>query len=137
MNDTRPTPVGSLDDGVRLACDRVADLWESTNQALRVGGILERFVSFARAGFGVEDAEFVTAEIAAAFVRSNFPDGSRPSVSLLHLRRSALRLLFRSLRVAGATVGDPTLDLVLPPRHQPTAPSNRSTQQCRRQSLPD
>ena len=115
-NDTRPAPVGSLDDGVRLACDRLAELWESTNQASRVGGILERFVSFAREGFGVEDAEFVTAEVAAAFVRSNLPDGSTPSVSLLHLRRSTLRLLFRSTRESGVAVGDPTMDLVLPPR---------------------
>ena len=65
----------------------------------------------------MEDAEFVTAEIAAAFVRvESLGTAAHPSVPLLHLRRSALRLLFRSLREAGMTVGDPTLDLVLPPR---------------------
>jgi hypothetical protein len=115
-NDTRLAPVGSLDDAVRLTHHMLAASWESTNQALRVSGILERFVSFARSGFGVNAAECITADIAAAFVRSVLPDGSDPSVSLLHLRRSALRLLFRSLRESGATVGDPTLDLMLPSR---------------------
>src|SRR5207302_9715474 len=34
----------------------------------------------------------------------------------MHLRRSALRLYFRTLRQIGVAVGDPTQDLVLPPR---------------------
>ena len=114
-DDTRPG-VRSLEEAVERAGVVLAESWASTSQALRVSQILDRFVAFAGAGFDVEDAEFVTAEIAAAFVRSNLPDGSDPSVSLLHLRRSALRLLFRSLRESGVAVGDPTLDLVLPPR---------------------
>jgi integrase/recombinase XerC len=36
----------------------------------------------------------------------------------MHLRRLALRLLFRSVREAGVPVGDPTIDLSLPPRTQ-------------------
>jgi integrase len=114
-DDTRPG-IGSLEDAVALAGALLAESWESSGQALRVSRILERFVSFTDAGFGVNSVELVTAEIAAAFVHSVLPDGSDPSVSLLHLRRSALRLLFRSLRESGVTVGDPTLDLVLPQR---------------------
>jgi integrase len=114
-DDTRPG-ARSLEDAVELAGALLAESWESSSQALRVSRILERFVSFTDAGFGVNSVELVTAEIAAAFVHSALPDGSDPSASLLHLRRSALRLLFRSLRESGVTVGDPTLDLVLPPR---------------------
>jgi integrase/recombinase XerC len=60
----------------------------------------------------------VTVEVVEAFVRSPQAGGGLPSVPVMHLRRSALRLLFRSLREAGQPVGDPTLDLVLPPRSQ-------------------
>jgi integrase len=115
-NDTRLTVGKSLDAAVRLANDALATSWDSTRQSQRVSGILERFASFTDAGFGVDTVESVSAEIAAAFVHSALPDGSDPSVSFLHLRRSALRLLFRSLRESGLAVGDPTLDLVLPPR---------------------
>jgi hypothetical protein len=114
-NDTRPG-VRSLEDAVALAGALLAESWESSSQALRVSRILERFASFVHAGFGVDSVELVTAEIAAAFVHSALPNVSDPSVSLLHVRRSALRLLFRSLRGSGVAVGDPTLDVVLPPR---------------------
>ncbi len=40
----------------------------------------------------------------------------RPSVATMHLRRSALRLYFRTARQLGLCTGDPTLDLVLPAR---------------------
>jgi integrase len=42
--------------------------------------------------------------------------GVEPSLRLVHLRRTALRLLFRAAREAGWPVGDPTLDLVVPAR---------------------
>jgi integrase len=113
-NDTRLTVGKSLDVAVGLANEVLATSWDSPSQ--RVSGILERFASFTDTAFGVDSVDLVTAEIAAAFVYSVLPDGSDPSASLLHLRRSALRLLFRSLRESGMTVGDPTLDLVLPPR---------------------
>jgi integrase/recombinase XerC len=75
-------------------------------------------VAFAGTGFKVDTPAALTPEVAAAFVQAPLADGGAPSVSLLHLRRSALRLFFRSLRHAGVSVGDPTLDLVLPPRSQ-------------------
>jgi len=56
--------------------------------------------------------------MAAAFVLAPLADGTSPSTALVHLRRSALRLLFRALRQEAAAVGDPTLDLKLPPRSQ-------------------
>jgi hypothetical protein len=114
--DTRFAGGRSLDDAVLLACGVLEGSWCSSSQARRVGRIIERFAAFAAAAFGVGSVDLVTAEIAAAFVHSALPDGGDPSVSLLHLRRSALRLLFRSLRESGVMAGDPTLDLVLPPR---------------------
>jgi integrase/recombinase XerC len=117
-DDTRRTAGRSLDEAVLVAADALAESWDSPYQARRVIGILERFVAFARTGFDVDLPEAVTHEVAAAFVQAPLNDGGTPSVSLLHLRRSALRLLFRSLRHVGVAVGDPTLDLALPPRSQ-------------------
>jgi integrase/recombinase XerC len=53
-------------------------------------------------------ASFLTAPLSAT--------GDRPSVATSHLRRSAVRLLFRTLRQLGVADADPTLDLLLPPR---------------------
>ena len=89
-----PRPDGrSLEEAAACPGVVLAESWDSSSQALRVGGTLERLASFAREGFGMEDTDFIAAEIAAAFVHSNLPDGSDPSVPLLHLQRSALRLL--------------------------------------------
>jgi integrase len=115
---TRPAVAGLLDDAVGVACDALSGWWSSPSQARRLRKVLVGFASFARAGFGVESADAVTVEVVEAFVRSPQAGGGLPSVPVMHLRRSALRLLFRSLREAGLPVGDPTLDLVLPPRSQ-------------------
>jgi integrase len=115
-NDTRCTEVQTIDQAVVLARRLLLDSWESPSQAQRVCGILDHFVVFADNGYGLQTPEAVTAEVARAFVMAPSADGTTPSVSLMHLRRSALRLLFRSLRESGVAVGDPTLDLVLSPR---------------------
>lgn len=94
----------------------LASGWASPGQAARVGLILERFAGFASLGFQVETVDAVTPAVARAFVRAAGPDGDNPTVALMHLRRTALRLLFRSARKDGVDVGDPTLDLVLPAR---------------------
>jgi len=82
----------------------------------RLAGILDRFLGFLARGHGLAELGDVTPNVAEAFVRSPLPDGSVPSVGVMHLRRSAVRLLFRAAREAGWPVGDPTLDLALPPR---------------------
>lgn len=84
----------------------------------RLSAVLQRFVAFADHGEGVSSLDDVSPAVAESFVRSRLPDGSVPSVGSMHLRRTGLRLLFRSARAAGWSVGDPTLDLVLPPRSQ-------------------
>ena len=62
-----------------------------------------------------------TPEDCAVFVRSATRKGRRPSPATLHVRRSALRAVYRTLRATGATMVDPTIDLVLPPRSVRTA----------------
>jgi integrase/recombinase XerC len=103
---------------VEVAVDVLVREWVSTAQADRVAAILRGFGGFCERGHGIADLACVTPSIAAAFVGAQCPDGTQPSVPLLHLRRSALRLLFRSARHLGQEVGDPTLDLRLPPRAQ-------------------
>jgi integrase/recombinase XerC len=92
--------------------------WVSTAQAERVATILDGFTRFCERGHGVTDLAEVNPAIATAFIDAPAPGGAPPSGSLVHLRRSALRLLFRSARHLGQAVGDPTLDIRLPPRAQ-------------------
>lgn len=114
-------------DGTRLGAPQLSQAvdeckvslasgWVSTGQAKRVGLILERFVAFTSLGFNVGTIDAATPAIAGAFVTAAGPGGNAPTIALMHLRRTALRLLFRSARSGGVDVGDPTLDLVLPPR---------------------
>ena len=51
-----------------------------------------------------------------SFVRAATKSTGPPSVATQHLRRSTVRAVFRTLRALGVVSGDPTLDLVLPPR---------------------
>lgn len=112
----KPTTVRlSLGDALVEAEARLAAEWVSSRQARRVLEILGRFSRFCGCGHGLSTLAEVTPAIAAAFVRASTETGSA-STSLMHLRRTSVRLLFRAARRAGAEVGDPTLDLELPPR---------------------
>jgi integrase/recombinase XerC len=57
----------------------------------------------------------------------------------MRLRRSTLRLLFRTARELGLVVGDPTVDLVLPSRTNEAARplTDLEVQRCRRVALGD
>jgi integrase/recombinase XerC len=85
----------------------------------RMTELLIRFTVFVEKGLRLSSVEDITAEHASRFVFAGIskPVGpQRPSVATMHLRRSALRLYFRTLRQIGMAVGDPTQDLVLPAR---------------------
>src|SRR5437773_9439932 len=85
----------------------------------RMTELLVRFTIFVDKGLHLGSVEDITAEHASRFVLAGIskPVGpQRPSVATMHLRRSALRLYFRTLRQIGMAVGDPTQDLVLAPR---------------------
>ena len=85
----------------------------------RMTELLVRFTIFLEKGLRLRSVEDITAEHASRFIFAGIsrPVGpQRPSVATMHLRRSALRLYFRTLRKLGMGVGDPTQDLVLPAR---------------------
>lgn len=83
----------------------------SEQSARRFDEVLGRFELFVQRGFGVNGIEGLEPLHVEAFVRA-----SAPSVATMHLRRSALRLLFRLVRQLTAYDHDLTLDLTLPPR---------------------
>ena len=55
------------------------------------------------------------------FVDAATRTGQPPELTTRHARRTALRMLFRTLRELGYDVGDPSLDLRLPARSDTTA----------------
>lgn len=96
-----------------------ADLREDSANAPqweRTSSIVDRFLQFASTGFGLSCLAEITPEVARAFIHASTEANLGPSVSTMHWRRTALRLLFRSARRHGLVDGDPTLDLDLPPR---------------------
>src|SRR3982074_379491 len=73
--------------------------------------VMWRFLRFVDKAFGVESPCEVTSDHAARFVTARAGLERRsPSVATSHLRRSAVRLLFRVLREQGVVEHDPTLD---------------------------
>jgi integrase len=85
----------------------------------RMTELLVRFTIFLDKGLRLGSLEQISAEHAGQFIRASIstPAGpQRPAVATTHLRRSALRLYFQTLRQLGLLEGDPTIDLVLPPR---------------------
>lgn len=94
----------------------------SEQSLVRILDLVGRFCGFCERAFGVDSLTEVSAPQAAAFVEAPTAIGE-PSVATMYLRRSALRLLFRTARELDLAESDPTLDLLLPPRSsQPTRP---------------
>jgi integrase len=114
MNSTHPAL--ALSEALERAADLLGATWTSDGQAERVRRILDRFLDFVEATDGNFQSDAVTPAVAAAFVNAPMADGQPATTALRHLRRSAVRLLYRALRADGLDVGDPTLDLRLPPR---------------------
>jgi hypothetical protein len=105
----------------------------------RVLGLFERFGGFVGRAFGVTSLGEVSGEQVEAFVRASTGAGQPPRVATMRLRRSALRLLFRTARELGLAERDPTLDLVLPSRTNESARSltDAEVDRCRRVCLHD
>ena len=135
--------VGELE--LPRAVDRVAaELRDrgrlSAQSEPRVLGLFERFGVFVSRAFGVASLQDVSREHVEAFVRaSTVGTGEAPSVATMQLRRSALRLLFRTARELDLLDGDPTVDLVLPSRTNESARplTDDEVEQCRRVCLHD
>ena len=85
----------------------------------RMAELMARFTIYVEKGHGLRSISEIVEEHVEGFVFAPSVVGSkrrRPSVATMHLRRSALRLYFRTARQLGLCSGDPTLDLVLPAR---------------------
>lgn len=87
----------------------------SGQSSRRFDEIARRFESFCQKGFDVEGLADVTPAQVEAFVKAK-ADAKVPAAATMHMRRTALRLLFRIARSEFGVDGDPTLDLVLPPK---------------------
>lgn len=91
----------------------VAGLAEQSER--RLLGVMTQFLRFVDRALQLPLSDVCRSHV-ERFVHAPGADGVAPSVATAHLRRSAVRLLFRVLRSAGEVDHDPTLDLVLPPR---------------------
>ena len=106
---------------LRGVVDRVVEAWlddfDLSEQSIRrMIGVSERFVQFIEGTGGIAG---ISPDQCERFVKALVPGQSgarQPAVATMHLRRATLRLLFRTARDLGLYDGDPTLDLVLPPR---------------------
>lgn len=106
----------SLDTAIqRVLAELEARRILSEQSLPKVRDAFRRFERFIRATQGVGELRAVTPEAALAFVASPHAEGE-PAIATKHLRRCAIRLLFRIARELGLAEGDPTLDLRLPPR---------------------
>ena len=139
--DTQSPAVDAcLEDALEQILGRLASEGAlSVESRPRVLGLVDRFGLFVGRAFGVTCVAGVTPDHVEAFVRSSTADGQSPSVATMRLRRSTLRLLFRTARDLGLVQGDPTLDLVLPSRTNETARplTDLEVQRCRRVALED
>lgn len=78
--------------------------------------IMSRFGRFCEQGLGVLDTSLIEKAHAEEFIRSLRKDQGEPTVPTMHLRRGSVRLLSREGRRLELVDGDPTIDIVLPPR---------------------
>ncbi len=102
-------------DAVDAVAATLADGQFSEQSFDRLVELMRRFAAFAIHGHGARELADITQELAAGFVHAPTRDGM-PSASVMHWRRSAIRLLFRTARQLGLAEADPTLDLALPAR---------------------
>ncbi len=102
----------------------------------RVVDLVERFCRFCQRAFQIDSFSEVSASEAASFIRTS-TSGGEPAPATMHLRRSALRMAFRTARELGLAESDPTLDLVLPARSplKTRALSDEEVALCRGASL--
>jgi integrase len=124
----------------RVAAELRSHCRLSAQSEPRVLGLFERFGVFVSRAFGIANLRDVSREQVEAFVRSSTVGaGEVPSVATMQLRRSALRLLFRTARELDLLEGDPTVDLVLPSRTRESARTltDHEVEECRRVSLHD
>jgi integrase/recombinase XerC len=113
MSDCRSDVVGLSAELEFCIIELATTITETT--AARTESTWARFARFV-SNSGVRSLADVTPELTSSFVRSRTSQDVQAGTATLHNRRTSLRLLFRTARRVGLVDGDPTLDLVLPPR---------------------
>lgn len=107
-----------VESAVRAVTTSLADQGVLSRQSLiRFVELIDQFARHLERVHRIESLTDVTSQVAAAFIESESVSGS-PTLSVRHLRRTAIRMLFRVSRDLGLAHGDPTLDLKLPPRER-------------------
>jgi integrase/recombinase XerC len=108
-----------LDDPRRELTTLIAEISSSTalseDTRTRFVDIAQDFFDFCGERHRIRGVNVVTPDVARTFIESPTEDG-RPSVSTMHLRRSAIRFVFRAARRLALCDHDPCLDIALPPR---------------------
>ncbi len=99
----------------------------------RLVELMGRFAGFVSTGHGVTGLAAVNRSMVDEFVGAPTSTGETPSATVRHLRRCAVRLLFRKARELGLVGSDPTLDLQLPARRPtPARPlTDAEVERCR------
>jgi integrase/recombinase XerC len=91
----------------------------SDYSAWRLTTLMRRFVAYAESRAAGQNLAAITQDHVRDFVFAPIVANGRPKPpepATMHLRRSAVRLLFRSARELALCASDPTLDLFLPAR---------------------
>lgn len=116
-----PAPGGSQ-GGFELEAEvsQVLQAWaaaceHSDQTRTRMSETVTRFTQHAGAR-GLRRLREVGSADARAFITALTRDGREPELATQHARRTALRTLYRTARRLDLATGDPTLDVVLPPR---------------------
>ena len=91
------------------------DAAHSDQTLARMGETVQRFGAWLK-GAGVTSFAAVSPAQARGFVLAPTPGGRLPEAHTQHARRTAVRMLYRTLRTLDRPSGDPTIDLALPPR---------------------
>jgi integrase/recombinase XerC len=78
--------------------------------------VMAKFGRFCQEGLAISDVSLIEQVHAEEFIHSLRKDRGEPTVPTMHLRRGGVRLLFREGRRLDLVDGDPTIDIVLPPR---------------------
>lgn len=120
-----------------VAAHLVAEGAVSEQSFERLVELMGRFAGFVSAGHGVVQLGSTTRAMVDEFVDAPTSTGTAPSATVRHLRRCAVRLLFRTARQLSLVEGDPTLDLELPARKPATARplTDAEVERCRAASL--
>lgn len=114
--ERRPHSVSSseLVEAVIASLEADGDLAPASVERFSV--LMRRFAKFVSRAYGIRALDAVGTDHLRGFLKASTAAGSGPAVATMHLRRSAVRLLFQEAVKVGAVSEDPTTNLPLPPR---------------------